>query len=83
MINLASNDYLNLTKHPDVIEAGVAALRKYGAGAGGVPLFSGTLQVHKDLEAQIAKFKNCEASIIFSSGYGTNFGVMKALLKKK
>lgn len=46
MINLASNDYLNLTKHPSVIAAGVGALTKYGAGTGSVPLLGGTLDFH-------------------------------------
>jgi len=83
MVYLASNDYLNLTRHPRVIEAGVVAMRKYGAGAGSVPLLGGTFDIHTELERKIAKFKGCENSIIFTSGYGTNIGTLLTLLQGK
>ncbi|MEA4847104.1 MAG: aminotransferase class I/II-fold pyridoxal phosphate-dependent enzyme, partial [Clostridiaceae bacterium] len=66
MVYLASNDYLNLTKHPRVIAAGREALEKYGSGAGSVPLLGGTLDIHMELEKKIAKFKSCEDSIIYT-----------------
>lgn len=83
MVYLASNDYLNLTKHPRTIAAGKAALEKYGSGAGSVPLLGGTTDLHIELERKIAKFKGCQDSIIFSSGYGANSGSLLGLLRDK
>ena len=82
MINLASNDYLNLTKHPKVIDAGVEAMKKYGSGAGSVPLLSGTLDIHKKLEEKTATLKGCESSIIFTSGFGANVAFLSTILRK-
>ena len=67
MIYMASNDYLNLTRHPRVLAAGQSALLKYGAGAGSVPLLGGTLDIHTQLEKDIAAFKGCEDAIIYTS----------------
>ena len=83
MIYLASNDYLNLTKHPRVIDAGMHALAKYGAGAGSVPLLGGTFDIHVELEKKVAKFKGCEKAILYTSGYGANNGSLMALLQKQ
>jgi glycine C-acetyltransferase len=82
MIYLASNDYLNLTKHPRVIAAGVAATEKYGAGAGSVPLLGGTLNIHCELENKIAKFKGCEDAIVYTSGFDSNCSTILSLLGK-
>jgi 8-amino-7-oxononanoate synthase len=82
MINLASNDYLNLTKHPRIIQGGIEALRCYGAGAGSVPLLGGTLDLHVKLEQKIAQFKSCEDSIVFTSGFGSNVAALSTLLRK-
>jgi glycine C-acetyltransferase len=82
-VNLASNDYLNLTQHPAVIQAGVDALRKYGSGAGGAPLLTGTFDIHRDLEEKLAKFKHCEAAMLYTSGFGTNYGVLSTLLRAR
>lgn len=80
MVYLASNDYLNLTKHPRTIAAGKAALEKYGSGAGSVPLLGGTLDLHIELEKKVAKFKGCEAAIIYTSGFGSNCGTLLSML---
>ena len=80
MSYFASNDYLNLTRHPKTIAAGIAAVEKYGAGAGSVPLLGGTLDLHVELENKVAKFKGCEAAILFSNGFGSNAGSLSALL---
>lgn len=82
MIYLASNDYLNLTKHPRTIAAGMEALEKYGSGAGSVPLLGGTLDIHIELEKKIAKFKGCEDAIIYTSGFGSNCGTLLSLLQE-
>lgn len=83
MIYFASNDYLNLTKHPRVIAAGRAALEKYGAGAGSVPLLGGTLDIHVELEKEIARFKGCEDAILYTSGFGSNCGTLLAMLQEE
>lgn len=83
MIYLASNDYLNLTKHPKTIAAGMRALQKYGTGAGSVPLLGGTSDLHAILEEKIARFKGCQNAIIFTSGYGANSGSLLGLLQEK
>lgn len=82
MVYLASNDYLNLTKHPRTIAAGRAALEKYGSGAGSVPLLGGTLDLHIELEQKVAKFKGCESAIIYTSGFGSNCGTLLSLLQE-
>lgn len=83
MIYLASNDYLNLTNHSRVKEAGIDAVKKYGAGAGSVPLLGGTTDLHIELENKIASFKGCESAIIYSSGYGSNSSSLLSLLGKE
>lgn len=81
MINLASNDYLNLIKHPKTIQAGIDALIKYGSGAGGGPLFNGTFDLIPLLESKLAQMKGCEDAIVFSNGFGSNTGAISCLLK--
>ena len=83
MIYMASNDYLNLTKHPRTIQAGIEALKKYGTGAGSVPLLGGTLDIHIELEKRTAEFKGCESAIIYTNGFGSNCGTVAALLREK
>src|SRR5688500_7769318 len=58
VINLASNNYLGLTTHPRLIEAAIAATRRYGAGSGAVRTISGTMDLHMELVRRIAVFKN-------------------------
>lgn len=82
MVYLASNDYLNLTKHPKTIAAGKAALEKYGSGAGSVPLLGGTLDIHIELEKRVANFKGCESAIIYTSGFGSNCGTLLSMLQQ-
>ena len=82
MIYFASNDYLNLTRHPRVIKAGREALEKYGAGAGSVPLLGGTFDLHVQLEQELARFKGCESAMIYTSGFGSNAGTLLSLLQK-
>ena len=79
LIDLASNDYLGLTRDPRVVEAAVDATRRWGAGATGSRLVTGTTQAHADLEAALAEFVGCEAALVFSSGYLANLGALAAL----
>ena len=69
VINLASNNYLGLTTHPKLVEAALAATRKYGAGSGAVRTISGTMEQHLELERKIAAFKHSEACVVFQSGF--------------
>ena len=66
-----------------IIAAGREALEKYGSGAGSVPLLGGTLDIHMELEKKIAKFKSCEDSIIYTSGFGSNCGTLLSILQKE
>lgn len=82
MIYMASNDYLNLTRHPRTIEAGRQALEKYGTGAGSVPLLGGTFDLHVQLEKEVAAFKGCESALVYTNGFGSNAGSITALLRE-
>src|SRR5689334_20479678 len=83
VINLASNNYLGLTTHKALRKAAVDAAKTLGAGAGAVRTIAGTLQLHMQLEEQIAKFKNVEACVVFQSGFTANAGTVSAVLGKE
>ncbi len=83
VINLASNNYLGLTTHKALRKAAVEAAKTYGAGAGAVRTIAGTMQLHMQLEEQIAKFKNAEACVVFQSGFTANAGTVSAVLGKE
>jgi 8-amino-7-oxononanoate synthase len=78
-LDLASNDYLGLSQHPDVIEGGVAALRIWGAGATGSRLVTGDTELHQHCEAELAEYVGAAAGLLFSSGYTANLGAVVAL----
>ena len=80
LINLSSNNYLGLATHPRLKEAALAAIKEYGVGAGAVRTISGTLRVHTELEARIAKFKHTERAIVFQSGFNANLGTISAVV---
>src|SRR5262245_5052487 len=80
VINLASNNYLGLTTDPKLIEAALAATRKYGVGSGAVRTISGTMSLHMELEERIARFKQVEACVVFQSGFAANAGTVSAIL---
>ncbi|TFG75777.1 MAG: 8-amino-7-oxononanoate synthase [Thermodesulfobacteriales bacterium] len=77
---LGSNSYLGLSVDPKVVESAKLALGKYGTGSGGSRLVSGSFDLHRMLEERIARFKNTESSILFSSGYLANIGTISALV---
>src|SRR5213082_2716721 len=83
VINLASNNYLGLTTHKALRKAAMDATKNYGAGAGAVRTIAGTMQLHMQLEEQIAKFKNVEACVVFQSGFTANAGTVAAVLGKE
>ena len=79
-IMLGSNNYLGLTIHPEVIEAGIRALEKYGSGCSGSRFLNGTLRMHLELESELARFLNKEAVVTFSTGFQSNLGIISALV---
>lgn len=81
MTMFGSNNYLGLSTVPEVREAGIEAIEKYGVGSGGVPLFSGTHILQQKLEQKIAALKGCEDSMVFSSGYAANIGTVTGLIR--
>ncbi|ORA38636.1 8-amino-7-oxononanoate synthase [Mycobacterium aquaticum] len=78
-LDLASNDYLGLSQHPDVLDGGVEALRTWGAGAGGSRLVTGNTELHEEFEHELAEFVGAESALVFSSGYTANLGAVVAL----
>ena len=82
VINLASNNYLGLTSHKALQKASIEAVRKLGVGAGAVRTIAGTMQIHMDLEEQIARFKHSQACVVFQSGFTANAGTVSAVLGK-
>lgn len=80
LILLASNNYLGLAAHPRLVEAAVAAARRWGVGTGAARLVTGGLPLHDLLEQELARFKGCPDAVLFSSGYHANVGTIPALV---
>src|SRR6201988_1935079 len=78
-LDLASNDYLGLSQHADVIDGGVDALRTWGAGATGSRLVTGDTMLHGELESALAEFVGAATGLVFSSGYAANLGAVVGL----
>ena len=79
VVSFASNDYLGLTAHPDVVAAAHRALDRWGAGSGGSRLVTGSRPVHQALEAALAEWKGTEAAVCFPTGFAANLGVLSVL----
>ena len=73
------NDYLGLSHHPAVKQAALEAIKQYGVGAGSARLIAGSHELHMKLEKKLAAFLNKERTLVFSSGYLTNLGVLSAV----
>jgi len=80
LVSFASNDYLGLTQHPDVIAASVRATQSFGAGAGASRHVTGNHALYRGLEQALAAFKGTEDAVVFGSGYLTNIGVIPSLV---
>ncbi|HXY66577.1 MAG TPA: 8-amino-7-oxononanoate synthase [Mycobacterium sp.] len=78
-LDLASNDYLGLSQHAQVIEGGVDALRTWGAGATGSRLVTGNTLLHEEFESVLAEFVGAATGLVFSSGYTANLGAVVGL----
>ncbi len=79
ILNFSTNDYLDLARHPHVIDRSRQALEKYGTGSTGSRLVCGTLPIHEELEERIAQEKGTAAALVFGSGYMANAGTIPAL----
>ena len=79
-IMLGSNNYLGLTTEPTVVEAGIKALEKYGSGCSGSRFLNGTLNMHLELERELAAFVNMEEAVTFSTGFQSNLGIISAIV---
>ncbi|MET9442152.1 8-amino-7-oxononanoate synthase [Streptomyces sp. NPDC006610] len=79
LLDLASNDYLGLAHHPEVVEGAARAARTWGGGSTGSRLVTGTTELHTELERELAAFCGFEAALVFSSGYAANLAAVTAL----
>ncbi|MFJ6860942.1 8-amino-7-oxononanoate synthase [Streptomyces werraensis] len=79
LLDLASNDYLGLARHREVVEGAARAARTWGGGATGSRLVTGTTELHTELERELAGFCGFEAALVFSSGYAANLAAVTAL----
>jgi len=81
VVDLAGNDYLGLSRHPEVAAAAARALSAYGLGATGSRLVRGSTDVHTNLESALADWLGAEFALVFSSGYLANLGAIRALVR--
>ncbi len=83
VVNFSSNNYLGLANHPKVKQAALDSIERWGVGAGAVRWIGGTMSVHDELETRLARFKNVEAVLVFTSGFTANSGCIPAVLTDK
>ena len=79
-IMIGSNNYLGLTSNPYVIEEGKNAILKYGSGCSGSRFLNGTLDIHIELEKELAEFLHKEDVVTFSTGFQSNLGIISAIV---
>jgi glycine C-acetyltransferase len=82
VIMLCSNNYLNLSNHPRLIQEAIDAAKKFGAGSGSVRAIAGTMALHMEVEKRLAKFKGTESSLIYQTGFAANAGLIPQLVSK-
>src|ERR1017187_3226748 len=80
LLMFGSNSYMGLTCHPKVKEAASNAINKYGTGCAGSRFLNGNLDLHAELEREIAEFVGKEEALVFSTGFQANLGVASALI---
>lgn len=80
LLMLSAYDYLGLIGDPRIDDAAIQAIRHYGTGTGGVRMLTGTIDLHHEMEADLAAFKGMPEVVTFTSGYLANLAVMSALL---
>src|SRR6202162_609368 len=82
LLSFSCNDYLNLTQHPTIQQAAVAAIEKYGAGSGASRLVTGNHPLYAELEERLARIKQTEAACVFGSGSLPNSGIIPGLVRR-
>jgi len=82
VVNFASNDYLGLAGHAEIISAMKAGVDEWGAGSGASRLITGSMTPHGELESFIAEIKGCEAALSFSTGYAASVAIVGGLVGK-
>jgi 8-amino-7-oxononanoate synthase len=82
LIMCGSNNYLGLTTHPKVREAAIEAIRRYGTSCTGSRFLNGTLEMHEQLESELAEWVGKESALIFSTGMQVNLGTVSALVSR-
>ena len=80
LLSFSCNDYLNLTQHPAIKQAAIAAIEQYGAGSGASRLVTGNHPLYAQLEARLARIKQAEAAVVFGSGYLANTGIIPVMI---
>ncbi len=80
LLMIGSNNYLGITHDPRVQEAAQKAVRRYGSGCTGSRFLNGTLELHEELERNLAEFLGREAALVFTTGFQTNLGVISSLV---
>jgi len=83
LIMCGSNNYLGLTTDPRVREAAIAAIERYGTSCTGSRFLNGTLEMHEQLESELADFVGKPAALVFSTGFQTNLGVISSLVGRE
>ena len=83
LIMCGSNNYLGLTTHPKVRQAALDAIRRYGTSCTGSRFLNGTLELHEQLERELAKWLGKESALVFSTGMQTNLGTISALVSRE
>jgi 8-amino-7-oxononanoate synthase len=82
LLDFCSNDYLGLNAHPKLAQASQQAIDQFGAGSGASHLICGHLEIHEQLEAEIASFVGAESAIVFSTGYMANLAIPQTFLDR-
>src|ERR1700750_2579801 len=83
LLSFSCNDYLNLTQHPAVKRAAIAAIEHYGVGSGASRLLTGNHPLYAELESRLAHLKGTEDAVVFGSGYLANSGIIPALIGRR
>jgi glycine C-acetyltransferase len=83
VLMLNTNNYLGLATHPKIIQASIEATKKYGAGAGAVPVIAGSFDLTKKFQKKFAEFKEVEASLLCQTGFAVNSGLIPMLVGKQ
>jgi 8-amino-7-oxononanoate synthase len=82
VLMFGSNSYMGLTNHPKVKEAAIKAIEKYGSGCAGSRFLNGTLDIHIELEKKLAEYVNKDATLVFSTGFQVNLGVIPTVTNR-